>query len=91
MTSAEAQAEIRSIAEELLAIQDRLRRAWEEVPRSPDEDAMFEGRKAWDLATELRTAVECVEEDLRGAVESLERVSRATEEDLRREFRRRLD
>jgi hypothetical protein len=76
VTPAEAQAEIRSIAEELLAVEDRLRRVWEAVPRSADEDAMFEGKKAWDLATEIRAVVECVREDLRRVVESLERVSR---------------
>ncbi len=43
MTPAEVQAELRTIAEELLAIEDRLLRAWEALPRSPDEDAMFEG------------------------------------------------
>jgi hypothetical protein len=77
MTPAEAQVEIRAIAEELLAVEDRLRRVWEAVPRSPDEDAMFEGKMAWDLATEIRTVVECVGEDLRRVVESLERVSHA--------------
>jgi hypothetical protein len=37
---------------------------------------MFEGKMAWDLATEVRTMVECVGEELRRVVESLERVSR---------------
>ena len=87
MTPAEAQAEIRSIAEELLAVEDRLRRVWEAVPRSPDEDAMFEGKKAWDVTTEVRAVVECVGEKLRGVVKSLERVSRVTEEDQGREHR----
>jgi hypothetical protein len=82
VTPVEAQAELRAIAEELLAVEDRLRRVWESVPRSPDEDAMFEGRRPWDLATEIRTVVECVGEELRRVVESLERVSRVTEEDL---------
>jgi hypothetical protein len=85
VTPAEAQAEIRAVAEELLAVEDRLRRVWESVPRSPDEDAMFEGRKAWDLATEIRTAVECVREDLRRVVESLERLSRTSNGGLRRD------
>jgi hypothetical protein len=88
MTPAEVQAELRTVAEELLTIEDRLRRIWEAVPRSPDEDAIFEGRNAWDLATEIRTVVECVGEDLRRVVESLERGSRATEDDLLRGFRR---
>jgi hypothetical protein len=69
-------------------VEDRLRRVWEAVPRSPDEDAMFEGKRAWDLATEIRAVVECVGEDLRRTVESLERVSRVTEEKLFRDFDR---
>lgn len=80
MTPAEAQAEIRAVAEELLAVEDRLRRVREAVPRSEDEDAMFEGKMAWDLATEIRTVVECAGEELRRVVESLERVLRATED-----------
>ena len=40
---------------------------------------MFEGKMAWDVATEIRTVVECVLEELRGVVESLERVSGVTE------------
>jgi hypothetical protein len=87
MTPAEAQAEIRAVAEELLAVEDRLRRVWEAVPRSPDEDAMFEGKRAWDLATEVRTILECVGEVLRSAIESLERLSQVKEEDLGREHR----
>ena len=76
MTPAEAQVELRAVADQLLAVEDRLRAVWEAVPRSPDEDAMFEGKRAWDLATEIRTVVECVEEELRGVVKSLERVCR---------------
>ena len=34
---------------------------------------MFEGKIAWDLATEIRTVVECLGEDLKRVVESLER------------------
>jgi hypothetical protein len=78
VTPAEAQVELRAVADQLLAVEDRLRAVWEAVPRSPDEDAMFEGRTAWDLATEIRTVVECVEEELRGVVESLERISTLT-------------
>lgn len=68
MSPAEAQAEIRSMAEALLAVEDRLRRVWEAVPCSPDEDAVFEGRKPWNLPIEIRTVVECLGEDLRGGV-----------------------
>jgi hypothetical protein len=91
VTPTEAQGELRSIAEELLAVEDRLRRVWGAVPRSLDEDVMFEGRRAWDLPTEIRTVVECVGEDLRRAIESLERAARVTEEELHRAFRKRLD
>jgi hypothetical protein len=87
VTPVEAQGALRAVADQLLAVEDRLRAVWEAVPRSPDEDEMFEGRKAWDLATEIRTAVECVGEELRGVVKSLERVSRVTEEELASEFR----
>jgi hypothetical protein len=75
VTPAEAQVELRAVADQLLAVEDRLRAVWEAVPRSPDEDAMFDGRIPWDLATEIRTVVECVGEDLRRVVESLERVT----------------
>jgi hypothetical protein len=85
VTPAEAQVELRAVADQLLAVEDRLRAVWEAVLRSPDEDAMFEGRMPWDVATEIRTVVECVGEDLRRVVKSLERVSRVTEEDLGRD------
>ena len=89
MTPVEAQVELRAVADQLLAVEDRLRAVWEAVPRSPDEDAMFEGRKPWDVATEIRTVVECVREDLRRVMESLERVSQVTHEDLRADFKSR--
>jgi hypothetical protein len=79
VTPAEAQGELRAVADQLLAVEDRLRAIREAVPRSPDEDAMFEGRIPWDLATEVRTVVECVEEELRGVVKSLERASSLTD------------
>ena len=85
MTPAEAQAELRAVADQLLVVEDRLRAVWEAVPRSPGEDQMFEGRIPWDLATEVRTVVECVGEELRGVVKSLERVSRVTEGNLGRD------
>jgi hypothetical protein len=88
VTPAEAQVELRAVADQLLAVEDRLRAVWEAVPRSPEEDDMFEGRKPWDLATEIRTVVECVEEELRRAIKSLERATQITDDDLLREFRR---
>ena len=83
MTPAEAQAELRTIAAELLAIEDRLRGLLEALPRSPTEDEMLEGRAPWDLATSLRVDLECVlGEQLRWVIETLEKASRITEEDL---------
>ena len=79
MTPAEAHAEIRTIAGELLAIEDRLRGLLEALPRSPREDEMLEGKMAWDLATALRVDLECVlGEQLRWVVETLEKASRRT-------------
>lgn len=69
-------------------MEDRLRRVWESVPRSPDEDAILEGRMPKDAATEIRTALECVlDHRLRTAIQSLEPASRVTDDDLRRELR----
>jgi hypothetical protein len=90
LTPPEAQAALTAIALDLLALEDRCREILASLPRSPDEDAMIEGRMAWDLPTELRTTIECLMEDhLRPAVESLERAARVSEEELRREFHQR--
>jgi hypothetical protein len=92
MTSAEVQAELRTIAEELLAIEDRLRGLLEAIQRSPREDEMLQGRVAWDLATALRVDLECVlGEQLRWVIETLERASRATEGGLLSEPGQRRD
>jgi hypothetical protein len=80
MTPAEVQAELRTIAGQLLAIEDRLRGLLQGLPRSPREDAMLEGKAPWDLATALRVDLDCVlEEQLRWVIETLEKASRATE------------
>ena len=88
MTPAEVQAALSAIALDLLGVEDRCREILASLPRSPNEDAMIEGRMAWDLPTELLTTIECLMEDqLRPAVESLEQASQVTEMDLHREFR----
>lgn len=46
MTVTEAQAALRSISEELLAVEVRLRRVREAVPRLPKEDEILEGEVA---------------------------------------------
>ena len=89
MTPAVVQAELRTIAEELLAIEDRLRGLLEAIPRSPHEDAMFEGKMAWDLESALRVDLECVVgEQLRWVIETLETASQLTEGQLNAETRR---
>ena len=77
MTPAEVQVELRTIAEELLAIEDRLRELLEGLPRSSREDEMLEGKAPWDVATALRVDLECVlEEQLRWVIETLEKATR---------------
>ena len=85
MTPAEVQAELRTIAEELLAIEDRLRGLLEGLPRSPREDEMLEGRVAWDLATVLRVDLECVVgEQLRWVIEPLLRAAPGADDGVAR-------
>jgi hypothetical protein len=88
LTPAEVQAALSAIALDLLGVEDRCREILASLPRSPDEDAMIEGRMAWDLPTELRTTIECfLVDELRLAIESLERAARVSEDELRQEFR----
>jgi hypothetical protein len=57
------------------------------VPKSPNEDAMIEGRIPLDLPTELRATAGCfLVDELRPAIESLERAARVSDDELRREF-----
>jgi hypothetical protein len=87
LTPAEVQAALAAITLDLLGVEDRCREILDSLPRSPDEDAMIEGRIAWDLPTELRTTIECVlVDELRLGIESLERAARVSEDELRREF-----
>ena len=70
-------------AEELEAIQGRLRRLADEVPEPPDE--MLEHEMPYDLHAELLTTLECVaEDDLGGAIGKLRTAAAATPEQLRR-------
>jgi hypothetical protein len=92
MTPAEVQAELRTIAEKLLAIEDRLRGQLDGLPRSPREDEMLEGKVAWDLATALRVDLECVlEEQLRWVIETLEKASQVDEGGLTTNSGKRVD
>lgn len=70
-------------ANELEAVQSRIRRMADEVPEPPD--GMLEHEMPYDLHAELLTTLECVaEDDLDGAIEKLRAAAAATPEELRR-------
>ena len=56
----QAQAEIRGVVEALEWIQSRLRSIAEALPRSPNEALMYAGEEDPDIATEVRSVIECV-------------------------------
>ncbi|MEA2563221.1 MAG: hypothetical protein QOH06_4725 [Acidobacteriota bacterium] len=76
-------AQVLGTADELEAIQGRLRRLANEVPEPPDE--MLDHEMPYDLHTELLTTLECVaEDDLGAAIGKLRTAAAATPEQLRR-------
>lgn len=89
MTAAEVRAALRSIAFELVRLEERGQEVLDSVPRSEDEAVMFKGRIPWDLPTELRATIECLREEeiRRPVIESLVRVCQVTADGLLREFR----
>ena len=69
---AAAQAELRGIVEELDSIRARLTDIHERLPVSPEETAMLLGEQDLDVATEVRSIIECVLNDsLRPAIRDL--------------------
>lgn len=62
MTEAEAaaQSELRGIAVELDAIRSRLVDLHARLPVPPQETAMLLGEEEMDIATEVRSVIECV-------------------------------
>jgi hypothetical protein len=60
---AAAQAEVRRIVEELDAIRFRLTEIHARLPVPPQETAMLLGEEEMDVATELRSVIECVLND----------------------------
>ena len=89
MTEPEAQAALGRIALDLVAIADRLQTIHDELPTSPDSDAMLDHRVPRDVATEVYGVVEAVlVDEIRPAVEYLEAASRVTAEELRERFER---
>jgi hypothetical protein len=74
MTAAEAaaQAELRGIVEALDAVRARLEDMHARLPVAPEETAMLLGEREMDVATEVRSVIECVLNDsLRPAIRDL--------------------
>jgi hypothetical protein len=89
LTEREAQAALAEIALQLIAYEDRLRTIRDQLPESPNREAMWEHLVPYDLATEIHATIECVLIDwLRAAIEYLEAAARVTDDDLRRRFER---
>ena len=68
MTEAEAaaQAELGQIVVELDAIRARLQEIHDRLPVPPEETAMLVGEQEMDVATEVRSVIECVLNDSLG-------------------------
>jgi len=87
MTEGEAQAALAAVALELVAIADRLQAIHDELPSSPDREAMWAHEIPRDEATEIHGVIEAVlADEVRPAIEYLEAASRVTAEELRERF-----
>jgi hypothetical protein len=87
MTEAEAQVALAEIALELVAITDRLQRIHDELPVSPDRDAMWAHELPFDVATEVYGLIEAVlADEILPAIKYLEAASRVTAEELSERF-----
>jgi hypothetical protein len=58
-----AQAELRTMVVELEAFRSRLAAVHDRLPVPPEETAMLLGEKEMDVATEVRSVIECVLND----------------------------
>jgi len=71
-TEAAAQAALQQIVQELDNIRGRLTEIHERLPVPSEEAAMLEGQEEMDIATEIRSVIECVLSDsLRPAIRDL--------------------
>ena len=67
-----AQAKLRKSVAKMEAVRDLLRRIYADVPVSPREEVMLLGEAEPDVATEVRSAIECVLADrIEPAIQSL--------------------
>jgi hypothetical protein len=60
MREEKAQAKLRKTVARMEAVRDLLRRIYENVPASPREEVMLLGEAEPDVATEVRSVIECV-------------------------------
>ena len=87
-TATRAQATLADAVCQLLAVVDLLEQVYAGLPPPADIDDRQEGRKPYDLPTDILATIECVlEDDLRPAIESLHRSATTTDERLAREYR----
>jgi hypothetical protein len=86
-TPARAQAALADAACQLLAVVDLLEKVYAGLPPPLDIEDRQEGRKPYDVPTDILATIECVlEDDLRPAIETLHRSATATEEGLSAEY-----
>jgi hypothetical protein len=86
-TVARAQAALGDAACQVLAVVDLLEEVYHSLPPPADLPDRQEGRKAYDVATDVLATIECVlEDDLRPAVETLRRSASVTDAELERQF-----
>jgi len=89
MTEGEAQAALAGIALELVSIADRLQRIHDELPPSPNREAMWEHEIPRDVATEIYGAIECILADhLEVVIRDVEGASCVTARELLDRFHR---
>ena len=89
-TIARAQAALGEVGYQLLAVADALVTIYHGLPRPADLADREEGRKPYDVATDVLATIECVlEDEIRPAIASLQRSAQVTDAELEREFRER--
>ena len=86
-TVARAQAALGAAACQVLAVVDLLEEVYRGLPPPADLADRQEGRRAYDVATDVLATIECfLEDDLRPAVETLHRSASVTDTELERQF-----
>jgi hypothetical protein len=86
-TPARAQAALADAACQLLAVVDLLEKVYDGLPPPADIEDRQEGRKPYDVPTDILATIECVlEDDLRPAIETLHRSATTTGTKLARQY-----